>query len=306
MTNVKLSESVLDWVVDNTNPKATVESYQQLKGSTSSTLHRIALRSGQKLNHYVVRQFDNKEWLEEEPDLAYHEAACLRMAKKTGVVSPELIAYDEKGDICGYPVILMTLLDGEVELKPKRMDQWLYGLAKALAEFHGTDADDFPYWHNSYNDIFSFEIPTWTNVSTSWKKAINLLKAPRMKTAECFIHRDYHPANVLWDNGSVSGVVDWVNGCKGPRGVDVGHCRVNLAMLHGVEAADGFLRDYRELAGSRFTYEPYWDVVSVADMLVGPPEVYPGWEAFGVTGLTDDIMKERLDQYVVSLMARVE
>ncbi|WP_174615563.1 phosphotransferase family protein [Virgibacillus ihumii] len=304
MTNTKLSKQVLDWVVDNTNPKATVESFQQLKGSTSSTLHRISLQSGQKLNHYVVRQFDNEEWLGEEPDLAHHEAECLRMAKKTGVVSPEFIAYDKNGDICGNPTILMTYLDGEVELNPKWMDQWLYGLAEALEAFHGMDADDFPYRHSSYNDIFSFEVPAWTNVSTTWKKAINLLKGPCPETRECFIHRDYHPANVLWKDGSVSGVVDWVNGCKGPRGVDIGHCRVNLAMLYGVETADGFLREYRKLAGSKFTYEPYWDLLSVADMLVGPPEVYPGWEAFGVTGLTNEMMKERLDRYVVSLMER--
>ncbi|WP_081412680.1 phosphotransferase [Fictibacillus gelatini] len=26
-----------------------------------------------------------------------------------------------------------------------------------------------------------------------------------------FIHRDYHPCNVLWEDGRLTGVVDWVN-----------------------------------------------------------------------------------------------
>lgn len=302
--NVNLPAQVLNWVVDQVDWTATIEMVQQLKGSTSSTLHRISLRSGQMVNHYVVRQFDNSEWLKEEPDLAHHEAECLRMAGKSGVVSPNLITYDEKGDECGCPTILMTCLDGEVVLKPDRMDDWLHNLAEALVGIHGIDARNFPYQYHSYNDILSFEVPDWTNVSTSWKRAINLLKGPHPGSAECFIHRDYHPANVLWKNGKVSGVVDWVNGCKGPRGVDVGHCRVNLAMLYGVEAADGFLKEYRKLAWSQFTYEPYWDILSVADMLDGPPVVYPGWKAFGVTGLTRDMMEERLDQYLVSLIKR--
>ncbi|WP_077324214.1 phosphotransferase family protein [Virgibacillus siamensis] len=302
--NINLPAAVLDWVINQTDPKAVVESVDQLKGSTSSTLHSVSLKSEGQLHPYVVRQFDNREWLSEEPDLALHEAECLQMANYSGVVTPRLIAYDEKGHHCGVPAVLMTQLEGEVDLKPEQMDEWLQRLADALVRLHGIPAENFPYLHKSYNNISSFGVPYWTNVSNTWKKAINLLKAPRPNSAECFIHRDYHPANVLWTNGSVSGVVDWPNGCKGPRGVDVGHCRVNLAMLWGVEAADEFLTEYRKQAGSQFTYEPYWDLLSVADMLVGPPEVYPGWEAFGMTGLTNDMMKERLDQYVVSLMEK--
>jgi hypothetical protein len=53
-----------------------------------------------------------------------------------------------------------------------------------------------------------------------------------------------------------------------------------------------------------FTYDPYWDLLSLIEILIGPPKVYPGWTAFGVTGLTDELMEERLDSYLLSLLKR--
>ncbi len=41
-----------------------------------------------------------------------------------------------------------------------------------------------------------------------------------------------------------------------------------------------------------------WDLLSVINILFGPPKVYEGWAAFGVTGLTNKIMEQRLDNYI--------
>ncbi|WP_106495192.1 aminoglycoside phosphotransferase family protein [Lentibacillus sp. Marseille-P4043] len=178
-------------------------------------------------------------------------------------------------------------------------------LAAALGKIHAVDADGFHWTYFTYNDIPSLEIPLWTNFPQAWKKVIEIVKGSRPKVKDCFIHRDYHPTNVLYRNGKVSGVVDWVNACRGPAGIDVGHCRLNLAMLYDVETADKFLVAYQNDQGNCFTYDVYWDFVSLIDILFGPPVVYPGWEAFGLTGLTDKMMEERLDRYVLSLLERI-
>ena len=65
-------------------------------------------------------------------------------------------------------------------------------------------------------------------------------------------------------DGVVSGIVDWPNTCLGPAGIDVGHCRVNLALLHGVEFADLFLEAYQRHA-TEFIYDSYFDIVSIFD-----------------------------------------
>ena len=300
-----LEESIIQWVLNAVDSHAIVESVQKLKGSTSSTLHQIVLRSNQEIQNLVVRQFDNKEWLKEEPDLACHEAESLRLTEEINIQTPKIIAFDETGKDCGVPAVLMTMLEGSVDLKPGNMSKWLNRLTEALVKIHTVKADHFPWSYFTYNDIPSLGVPTWSSVPRSWEKAIEIVKGAQPNYQECFIHRDYHPTNVLWKDDAVSGVVDWVNACRGPAGIDVGHCRLNLAMLYDVSTADAFLIAYKKLEGDAFTYHPYWDFLSLIDILFGPPTVYPGWAAFGVTGLTDQMMEERLDMYVESLIGRL-
>ncbi|GAC1416430.1 MAG: hypothetical protein NVSMB53_15380 [Gemmatimonadaceae bacterium] len=119
------------------------------------------------------------------------------------------------------------------------------------------------------------------------------------------MHRDYHPSNVLWTEGHVSAVVDWVNGCRGPAGIDVAWCRHNIANLHGVEVEDDFLLAYIAAAGFEFEHDPYWDLMSVVELLPGPPSMFEGWRASGVAHISDVVLRERVDLYVASVVARL-
>ena len=148
-------------------------------------------------------------------------------------------------------------------------------------------------------------MPSWSRQPEAWEKAIELVEAKPPAYRECFVHRDYHPSNVLWDAGRVSGVVDWVNGCRGPAGIDVAWCRHDLANLHGVSVADDFLEAYLEAAGSGFVYDPYWDLMAVVELLPGPPSMYEGWRASGVAEIGDALMRERNDTYIGSVVARL-
>lgn len=67
--------------------------------------------------------------------------------------------------------------------------------------------------------------------------AARLARQPRVLT-----HSDYWSGNVLWQDGTLTGVVDWSGGCLAPRGYDIGWCRLDLALLHG-PGDDGDTRD---------------------------------------------------------------
>ena len=99
--------------------------------------------------------------------------------------------------------------------------------------------------------------------------------------------------------------MDWVNGCRGPAGIDVAWCRHNLANLHGVDVADRFLDAYIAEAGSDFEYDPYWDLMSVIELLPGPPSMYAGWRSARVRSISDAQMRDRVDAYVVSVVDRL-
>ncbi|MCJ8010076.1 aminoglycoside phosphotransferase family protein [Lederbergia wuyishanensis] len=303
VTKKLLPEEVQKWVVNSINPKATIETISQLKGGISSLVFNVGLMENGGINEYVVRLHFPEGWNENSPDLVINEAENLRFTKLKKLPTPEIIAIEETGNLFGSYASIMTKLEGKVVLEPDDMKSWLSGLAQALVQIHRIKAD-FSRSYYTYQDPYTFEIPAWSGLKEEWKKVHTIIKGERPEFQECFIHRDYHPNNVLWSGNSVSGIVDWINACKGPAGVDVGHCRVNLAQLYGVKEADIFLSYYQQYAGPTFEYNPYWDIISLVDFPLEDPEVYPGWTDLGFKGLTAQLIKERLDAYMVSLVNR--
>ena len=107
---------------------------------------------------------------------------------------------------------------------------------------------------------------------------------------------------MLWQRGRLTGVVDWVAAFRGPADVDIGHCRLNLAVLYSAELADDFLAAYEAEAGRRV--DPYWDIRSAT----GPART--DWAAFipiqvGRRGRFDRAgMHRRVDDHLSAALRR--
>ncbi|SFX61571.1 Phosphotransferase enzyme family protein [Thermoactinomyces sp. DSM 45891] len=296
-------EQAKQWILQKTKSNGTIPSFTPLLGATSSSLYKVTMDDDVL---YVLRLYTNREWNNQVPDLALHEASSLEGIKGSMLQTPQLIAIDEKGKHTRYPAVLMSKVPGIPQLFP--MDQEaLTQLAETLLAIHSMEVD-LQWIYSSYYEIETLQAPKWSYQVELWEKAIEYTKkvqADHVKQDVTFIHRDYHPMNVLWEGRKITGVVDWVNACIGPRGVDVGHCRLNLALLYGVEKADQFLLEYTNVAGDSFHYHPYWDLRMLFEFLPGPPTVYQGWLDVGVTGLTERLMKQRFEAYLLSVWERM-
>jgi hypothetical protein len=132
-------------------------------------------------------------------------------------------------------------------------------LAELLPLIHATPTDAALPDYRPYR-IRSRRPPVWAQRPEAWLRGIELLDGPLPTDERLFLHRDFHPGNVLWRDGEVTGVVDWVNASIGSPWADVGHCRVNLAEELGQNAADRFLELYREVSGRQDPYHSYWDI----------------------------------------------
>ena len=305
-TNRKLAPETIEWIEEISGHRVNAEGIQKLPGGTSSLVFEIPFEREDEQENIILRLFHKKEWLALEPDLARHESGSLDQAAKSEIPVPALLAYDETGERCEMPAVLMTKLSGRTILQPANMESWLEGMAQALVKIHQQKAESFNYEYFSYNNALRLEMPLWSKFPNDWMRAFFIVAGVRPHTDYCFIHRDYHPANILWEDGEITGIVDWVNACRGPAGVDIGHCRVNLAQLFGVSTADEFLDAYISLAGEAFQYEPYWDLLALTDTLDGPPKVYAGWTELGMKGLSDELIRHRLDEYLKSLLKRFD
>ncbi len=303
MNDSILPARIQDWLVETIGSGAALQSARYLPGSTTATLYSLEmLENGHPLD-LVLRLFTLTEWITEEPDAPLREAAALNKAVSTGLSVPELVALDASGVHCGVPALLMTRVPGRVDLRPASFEDWLHRLALAAAQIHAVSGDDFGWSHDLWYDLDKLQPPQWSRYPDHWARAIEIVRGPQPDDRTCFIHRDYHPTNVLWQGSQISGVVDWVSACRGAAGVDVGHCRLNLASMYGVAAADTFLQSHESLSGQQ--QHPYWDLETLLDVM---PEwgLYQPWLDFGLTDLTEALVLERMDDYLITVLARLE
>ena len=120
-----------------------------------------------------------------------------------------------------------------------------------------------------------------------------------------FYKTNWQTVSTVGELGRLTGVLDFTDSSRGPAAVDLGHCRINLAQLHGADVADRFLELHESLAPGSVELDPYWDLLSLANMLPGPEGVYWGWRNLGVTHLTAEICWQRLDEFAARVVARL-
>jgi aminoglycoside phosphotransferase (APT) family kinase protein len=303
-SSLPLSPRINVWIQSNIGSAAVIKSASKLKGSTSSDLFSMTLAEGATERQVVLRLFTNRNWLTHEPDLAVHEASALRAISQLDLPVPHLIAFDADGSRCGTPAVLMTHLPGRVNLQPVDFDQWLLEQAKVLRKLHTLTESDFHWVYFPYVKPMTAVIPKWSSISLKWLRAIRITQQPPPAGLTCFIHRDFHPTNLLWRGSTLTGVVDWVNACIGPADFDVAWMRINLLQMYGISAADRFLQHYSSLAQESQPFNPYWDLMALLEFTTNAPGIYPPWRQFGLTHLNNTIIRQRLEEHLLTVLSR--
>ncbi len=183
------------------------------------------------------------------------------------VPTPRLVAVDARGERVGVPAVLMTRLPGRVVWDPRAVNRWLRRLAAVLPAVHDADvgANDSVGQYFNYEQL-SYEPRRWATKPEVWERAVEVFHGRILEADRAFIHRDYHPGNVLWSRADPPGVVDWQSACVGPPSVDIAHCRANF-LLYAPELADRCTVAAERALDRRF--HPWADVAALIGMLDG-------------------------------------
>jgi aminoglycoside phosphotransferase (APT) family kinase protein len=250
----------------------SVVSVEPLSIGASSRVYRCGLADGR---HVVLRQIVDRAWLEREPDLIAREVAALRILEGSDVPVPRSLgALPERGLGLSTWVEGKTLLDAD-GLRSKATA--LARLTGAIARIELPADHPFAAWRSWVpRDV---HVPEGGD-SVLWHRAIEAYAARERPAAatSVLLHRDLHPMNVLWEGGSVVGVVDWVNACVGHPHAELGNCRWNLAVLSGIDTAEAYLAAYPH--GHDGDYDPIWDLEAILGRTADP--IVPGfWDSVG-------------------------
>ena len=254
----RLTQEALAWIHAATGRRVTDAT--RLFGGLTSDVDAVTLDDGETL---VLRRYG--EW-DGAPACIEHEAATLTRLSQTDVLAPRLVASQPAGAV---PMLLMTRIPGEVWLTPRDFDSWLQQMAGTLARIHAVPLDRSS--REGTAESLKITVPRWTTRRELWKAARAIVAETPDPFEAVFVHSDYQHFNMLWSSERMTGVVDWTYAGPGHPDQDVGHCRLNLAVLFSVEVAERFRELYEAESGRRV--DPLWD-------LRGMMSFDDGWKNF--------------------------
>lgn len=293
------SPEALSWAVSSLGDGGKLVSVRPLVGGISSAVHGLVIEDRHGGRSRVVM----RRWLEPETEsLVKREAAALTGLAATGIPAPALVAADPSGDNAGCPALLMEWLPGQVDLAPRDPQRWLGALAHVGAQIHEAQIEVPPYEDGINLSGLASNSFAWSTRPDAWKHARGLLSGETAPSNDVFLHADFQHFNALWSRRQLSGIVDWTFAAIGPRELDTGRCRLNLAVLFSVDWAETFRHAYEAEAG--VALDPWWELRSLASY-------GPDWPSFIPLQVGDrarvDVagMHARVDALLMSILQRM-
>ena len=208
------------------------------------------------------------------------------------------------GDLDGrrsqYPTSLISWLDGQPDITPADPGS---GRASWVGRSPWCTRCRPSGWRNcracSTAAAGSEEIlagPLAAEVRSRWSQVVG--------SPEVLTHGDYWSGNVVWRDGRLTGIVDWSGGSRGPRGFDLGWCRLDLVLLFDEQIADEFLAAYEAGSGEAVDEIRLWDCWAVARSHDAVASWAPNYRPLGRADLDEDELRRRHAQWAARIRAQ--
>jgi aminoglycoside phosphotransferase (APT) family kinase protein len=301
------------WVEKGLSEAERIEDVARLRGGWTSEMRRLDICGRDGRRSLVLRSFVKPFYVRHAEGLLTREAAVLRLLGSTDVPAARLVAVDPTARYCDHPSLLMSLLPGTVRLGDEGTDRRAELLAHQLLRIHRlpVTAEARPRAYQAWTSPERVSPPDDTDQPELWQRAVDVIRREPPEYRACFLHRDFHPGNVLFtgdgDGLRISGVVDWVETSWGPADLDVAHCSTALALLHGVSAgmhfADRYVAAGGTLAEGRAAHL-YWRLLDALAFAPDAEKVAVPWREVGRADLTPTLLTRRLEGYLQALFAR--
>ena len=291
--------ATLQWVAQTAGGIHVVGG-RRMTGGLTSSVHRLTVadRNGAR-RHLVLRRWVQQE-LATGQRLAVEEVRVLEALSGQGFPAPGPVGLSDGSETDGVAAVLMTRVPGRLSLTPGDPDSWLKQMAELAPRLHALGVVAPPVKPPAARP--PLPKPDWIKRRDIWDAAQKVLAGPPPMSPHCFIHTDFQHFNMLWRRDRLTGIVDWTWPKLGPPDFDVGHCRLNLAVLHSAEWAEKFRMAYEANAGRKV--EPWYDL----HRLTAFSTDWQGFIPLQVAGRAQvDIagMPGRVEELIASVLKRV-
>jgi aminoglycoside phosphotransferase (APT) family kinase protein len=294
MVHAELSPSAgaLEQVRRLAGSSAAIRSVMRLEGGQHADTWRVDTASPELT--VVVRQFPPGD------PAAAHEQRVLWALDGLGGLAPVLLGSDLDGRWSECPTSLTSWLDGQADITPSDPEKWAAQLGHALATVHAMPVDRLAGLPSVFDRTSGshevLEGPLAAGVRSGWTQ---ITASPAVLT-----HCDYWSGNVVWRERELTGIVDWSGGARGPRGFDVGWCRLDLVLLLEERVADIFLVAYEAAIGATIDDMALWDGWAAARSHAAVESWAPNYAPLGRVDLDAAELRRRHSKWTARLLER--
>jgi aminoglycoside phosphotransferase (APT) family kinase protein len=275
----------LEKVVQLLHPNGELLRAWQPEGGVSAeiTALAIAVPGGGKAQ-YIIRRHGEVD-LAGNPDIAALEFNLLSALETEIIPAPRPWSLDTSCQILPTPYLVVEYVQGEVELQPASLPDYLRQFYEQLAAIHRVDPSrvetlGLPSVQLRFYDPKQDSIP---GLDLGRIRQILTDAWTGMRVNEpVLLHGDYWPGNLLWAEERLVGVIDWEDARMGDPLADLANSRLEVLWAFGAEAMGDFTCMYQAMMEIDYTHLPYWDLWAV----LKPAAKLSSW------GLSADRQKE--------------
>jgi aminoglycoside phosphotransferase (APT) family kinase protein len=296
------------------SPGATIAGVEDLAGGLDAAMSAFELQVNDgSRRSLVLRRYPSRDW-DRAALIASRAWRTLSALEDLRFPAPQPVWLDEAGEVFGCPALVMTRVAGRTVLDPVDLTSWTAALARALAQLHSLSIE---------RDAFRFLPGPGESLSSILRQSASLderLKAhpdaPRVaevlrrwrphaqRWTPALVHGDFWPGNTVWAEGKVTAIVDWDSAALDQPGLDVGYCRLDLAMLIGDPAPALFLEAYQRTIGDPVEQLARWDLLAAFRALPDPARWLPGYHGLGRRDVTTEDMRSRMGAFIEQALTR--
>jgi aminoglycoside phosphotransferase (APT) family kinase protein len=300
-----LTGEELERLRERIDPGADSVEAHPLVGGLDTATYRLSLAHGSAHKEVVVRIYRESEHdpLEE----VNREFAALTAVSNAGVLAPRPILADPTGSITGEPLLVMSFIPGTPLPPVGGADEWVEQMAEGLVAVHRAPLDQLPA-HFRRGETPAERVARivgsppkksdalWDHVAAALPRAAEGVTA----NSPTLIHGDYWFGNTIWQDGRLTGIIDWDGARIDDPALDVSIARNDIVVFSGPPMADLFLERYERARGPLASLV-FWDLVACLPPIKWLAGWVEGYQELGVD-LPLPEARARLESWVATVL----
>ncbi len=313
MASGRLRSGGLVRLVQQLAPGGRLVRTRRLRGGIGALMHVLDIERADGTRIKVSLRRFTRENRSSRSEHVAHEYRVLQLVEEAEIPAPRPLLLDAEGDLFGVPAIVLTYLPGRPVYMPRDVTSWAEQLAQTLLGIHAVTPERFDMSCLSVNlrDGIREEIEKrgeYARQKGALAREVHAIlseEIDRIGWPEAtFVHDDFWPGNTVWRSGRLTGVIDWTHAELGDPRTDISQCRIDLALIIDLDAADAFREAYQANASKRLPDIWFFDLFRGLRAILSYEHWLAGYRDAGLTHVTPSRARARIEDFLHTSLAQ--